>query len=188
MTAEDLRAQDDQARTPRLRRLDRVFPDAPVYFVTATTANRRHLLASSPVHECFIRFANSGAARGAWVGRYVLMPDHLHPFVAFDDEQIRLPTWMKSLKNTISKQLGLNGAAPPHWQKGFFDHVLRSDESYSEKWNYVRDNPVRAGLVLRSDDWPYQGEIHPLDVRGHRPPLQLPLLCWKPSERPNAHL
>jgi hypothetical protein len=48
-------------------------------------------------------------------------------------------------------------------QAGFFDHILRSDESYSEKWNYVRDNPVRAGLVETADDWPYQGEIVVID-------------------------
>jgi len=40
------------------------------------------------------------------------------------------------------------------WQRGFFDHLLRSEESYSEKWNYVRNNPVRAGLVASGDDWP----------------------------------
>ena len=45
----------------------------------------------------------------------------------------------------------------------FFDHVLRSDESYSEKWNYVRNNPVRAGLVQNADDWPYAGEIIRID-------------------------
>jgi hypothetical protein len=39
------------------------------------------------------------------------------------------------------------GVAPPDWQKGFFDHVLRSQESAGEKWKYVRENPVRAGLV-----------------------------------------
>ena len=39
------------------------------------------------------------------------------------------------------------GVTPPHWQKGFFDHVLRSQESAGEKWKYVRENPVRAGLV-----------------------------------------
>jgi len=49
------------------------------------------------------------------------------------------------------------------WQPGFFDHILRSDESYTEKWNYVRDNPVRAGLVEIADDWPYQGEIVVID-------------------------
>jgi hypothetical protein len=44
-----------------------------------------------------------------------------------------------------------------------FDHVLRSDESYAEKWNYVRDNPVRAGLVKSADNWRYQGEIAVID-------------------------
>ena len=42
---------------------------------------------------------------------------------------------------------------------GIFDHVLRNDESYGEKWKYVRENPVRAGLVSRADAWPYQGEF-----------------------------
>jgi putative transposase len=49
------------------------------------------------------------------------------------------------------------------WQPKFFDHVLRSNESYAEKWNYVRDNPVRAGLVESTNDWPYQGEIVVID-------------------------
>jgi hypothetical protein len=39
-----------------------------------------------------------------------------------------------------------------------FDHVLRSRENYS-KWDYVRENPVRAGLTSDADDWPWQGEI-----------------------------
>ena len=42
---------------------------------------------------------------------------------------------------------------------GIFDHVLRNDESYGQKWEYVRENPVRAGLVPRADDWQYQGEL-----------------------------
>src|SRR4029077_13534604 len=49
------------------------------------------------------------------------------------------------------------------WQPGFFDHVLRNDESYSQKWEYVRENPVRAGLVVRADEWPYQGELVVID-------------------------
>ena len=49
------------------------------------------------------------------------------------------------------------------WQPGFFDHVLRSTEGYSEKWNYVRENPVRAGLVDHATNWPYQGEIVVID-------------------------
>jgi len=78
-----------------------------------------------------------------------------------------LSEWMKSLKNSLSKTLrGMNVPAP-HWQKGFFDHVMRSEESYSEKWLYVAENPVRKKLAACSEDWPYQGEIYPLEARGH---------------------
>ena len=47
-------------------------------------------------------------------------------------------------------------------QKGFFDHLLRDGESYAEKWAYVEQNPVRAGLVKTVLEWPYAGETQPL--------------------------
>jgi putative transposase len=49
------------------------------------------------------------------------------------------------------------------WQPGFFDHVLRHDESYAQEWEYVCQNPVRARLAPSSDEWPYQGEIVLID-------------------------
>lgn len=149
---------------PRLRRLDRVFSAAPVYFVTACTHSREPWLACPGIHQSLIAFCSRAAERGAFVGRYVLMPDHVHLFVAFRPGTVTLSGWMKSLKNSLSKVLRAMGKLSPHWQDGFFDHILRSSESYEQKWLYVRDNPVRAGLVSRSEDWPYQGEIHPLQL------------------------
>src|SRR5882724_10942693 len=72
------------------------------------------------------------------VGAYVLMPDHLHAFVAIDDQRLTLSMWMKSLKNALSRTLRVQGVPSPHWRKGFFDHILRSAESYGGKWSYVR--------------------------------------------------
>jgi REP element-mobilizing transposase RayT len=149
----------------RLRRLDVHFDRYPAWFVTACTEGRAATLASGELHGAFLRFAKAGAERGAWIGAYVLMPDHFHAFVALDGRELTLSAWMKSLKNSLSKTLRGNGVAAPHWQKGFFDHVLRSEESYSQKWEYVRENPVRAGLVERWEDWPYGGEVHPLGMR-----------------------
>jgi REP element-mobilizing transposase RayT len=149
----------------RLRRLEMSFERWPLYFVTACTADRRRVLANDSVHEAFLRFAGNASARGAWVGRYVLMPDHLHLFVVVEDERIQLSGWIGSLKNSISKVLRGRGEPSPHWQKGFFDHVMRGGESYSQKWDYVRANPVRAGLVETPEEWPFAGEIHQLDYR-----------------------
>jgi putative transposase len=47
-------------------------------------------------------------------------------------------------------------SAPWQWQPGSFDRLLRSDESAEEKWQYIRENPVRAGLVEKWQDWPYR--------------------------------
>ena len=49
----------------------------------------------------------------------------------------------------------------PVWELEFFDHLLRSEESCVEKWDYVGRNPVRAGLVTRVEDWPYAGDLSP---------------------------
>jgi putative transposase len=81
------------------------------------------------------------------------------------DERVDLSSWIKSLKNALSKTLRAQDVSPPHWQKGFFDHVLRSEESYGQKWNYVRDNPVRAGLVKEWNKWPFVGEIFDFEYR-----------------------
>jgi hypothetical protein len=56
----------------------------------------------------------------------------------------------------------VGGIVPPIWQPEFFDHVLRSANSYSEKWDYVRNNPVRAGLAGTAEAWPYSGEFENL--------------------------
>lgn len=142
----------------RLSRLELVFVQSPIYFVTACTEARRKLLSNAAVHESFLDFAQQGCQHGARVGAYMIMPDHFHLFVATDDEKITLSKWMKSLKNAISKTLRLSGVDAPRWQKTF-DHLLRSTESYSEKWNYVRENPVRAGLVQKAEEWPFMGEV-----------------------------
>jgi hypothetical protein len=44
-----------------------------------------------------------------------------------------------------------------------FDHLLRSGDSYSQKWAYVRENPVRAGLATGWEEWPFLGEIFALE-------------------------
>ncbi len=152
----------------RLRRLEWTFERAPIYFITACIHKRRHLLANDAAHNVFQRFCESAPDHGAWVGAYVLMPDHFHLFVGLDHERLALSAWMNSLKGIVSAHFREAAVGRPYWQKGFFDHVLRSGESYSEKWHYVCENPVRAGLVSRWEEWPYAGEICDLEYRRDR--------------------
>jgi REP element-mobilizing transposase RayT len=41
------------------------------------------------------------------------------------------------------------------WQRDFFEHRLRDNESFLERLDYVLQNPVRAGLVADWEDWPF---------------------------------
>ncbi len=130
-----------------------------------STQTRTPILNNTVIHKSFVEFGKKGGDRGAWLGAYVLMPDHIHLFVVIDDQRLSLSDWGKSLKNALSKTLRIQGVPSPHWQKGFFDHVLRNDESYAAKWEYACNNPVRAGLVKRWEDWQFQGEIFDLEYR-----------------------
>jgi REP element-mobilizing transposase RayT len=147
----------------RLRRLEWIYKDHPIYYLTLVAQDRKWLFANPDVHEAFIIFGQRAIDYGIAVGRYALMPDHLHVFAAFGPDSINLSNWVKSLKNSLSKCLRQRGIPSPHWQKDFFDHTLRSEESYHQKWEYMRLNPVRAGLVDKPDDWPFQGEIYQLE-------------------------
>ena len=146
----------------RLHRLEELYIDNPVYFLTFCTANRTAILANEPIHDAFKTFCREALKRQIFVGRYILMPDHVHLFVKLPAPSENLSAWVKSLKNYLSQIFRRQNLQAPHWQKGFFDHVIRSDESYSDKWLYMVENSVRGELVKDWADWPYQGEVYPL--------------------------
>lgn len=93
------------------------------------------------------------------MGRYMIMPDHIHFFAAASIINIEYDNWVAYWKSQFSKQ----HKNPNHlWQADHWDTRMRNEDIYEEKWEYVRWNPVRHELVGNSEDWPYQGEIHEL--------------------------
>jgi putative transposase len=74
------------------------------------------------------------------------MPDHLHLIAYFPED---ISTIVHKWKRWTSRNLAID------WQRDFFDHRLRRDESFDEKADYILQNPVRAGLVKTSEEWPY---------------------------------
>ena len=145
-------------RSPR--RLDRIFAHAPVFFVTCCTYRRRKLLAATEVQNALVTFSERAfAEHNIAVGRYVIMPDHLHLFICGDGD-FALGRWIGILKQYLAKAVLRAPTEDPIWQRGFFDHVLRSDESYAQKWDYVRENPVRAGISKRRERLDVRGRDH----------------------------
>ncbi len=133
-------------------------PENPtIIFLTVCTRKRRPWL-NHP--ECHRALCDVWKGADAWlVGRYILMPDHIHLFAAPGTRDIAIEKWVGYWKSMTTRKLT---ELAEGWQKEGWHHRLRRGESYNEKWWYVRNNPVRKGLVQHCDDWPYQGEINAL--------------------------
>ena len=128
-----------------------------IVFLTVCTRDHAPWLAQEVVHHEIVDIWRQATA---WlVGFYLLMPTHTHLFCAPHDLTISLENWVKYWKSLFSRR-GMD--ASWRWQTGKWDTRLRRAESYHEKWEYVRQNPVRKGLVARPEEWPYQGVLNEL--------------------------
>ena len=133
--------------------------DSPVIvLLTVNTLDRNPWLAHQEPHRLLHEVWLEATA---WlVSDYVLMPDHLHCFCAPRDLSFSIERWISFWKTTFRWK---HGRKEWKFQSRGWHHRLRDGESYSQKWIYMRENPVRKGLVTLPDDWPYQGRVH--DVR-----------------------
>jgi putative transposase len=83
-----------------------------------------------------------------WLDLILLMPDHVHLLAAFPADK-EMAVVVKEWKSYTAKAAGVR------WQRGFFDHRLRREESLRDKADYILHNPVRKGLVAQPEDWPH---------------------------------
>ena len=147
---------------------------AIILFVTIAVQPRGNHLANRIFHKAF---CSACVEAYKWsIGKYVIMPDHVHFFCApATDPRINLIRWVRYLKERITKQLGktpdkkkyLQSNNMPStwlwkWQPDCWDTQIRDAKHYHEKWMYVQQNPVRAGLVTTPEEWFFQGEINVL--------------------------
>ena len=149
-----------------LRRLGTIFEHAraPIFYVTCCVRDRAAVLANDSIVEIPTAAWRDAAAVHGWiVGRYVVMPEHVHFFASPAGHQAKdLSRFIESWKRWTKRQIRGSAAPQFEWQREFFDHLMRSEESYEEKWEYARANPVRASMVTDPDEWPYQGQIQVL--------------------------
>ena len=130
--------------------------DGSEYFITICAKPKGknqlcHEDVRNAIHDAFMYYQTRG---DLWLHLLVLMPDHLHSIMSFNREKGMRKSIME-FKKYSAKTMGIS------WQRDFFDHRLRKNESYTEKAHYIRMNPVRAGLCDDPGDWPYVWENRP---------------------------
>lgn len=137
------------------------------HFITFSCHRNRHLLGIDTAKRIFLHRLDREINRHeAGCAGFVVMPDHVHFIVQFPETGY-LVTFIKNLKRLSSfhiKQF-LYGRMPekstsfdkasPVWQRRYHDFNITTYGKLIEKLIYMHENPVRAGLVERADDWPF---------------------------------
>jgi putative transposase len=129
----------------------RVDPQKEIYFVTINCDLRAiNQLATEKVATALFETVQHRQDNNLWWPHiFLLMPDHLHSLISFPLSDKPIGLIVSKWKEWTAKTIGIN------WQRDFFEHRLRREESRREKADYILQNPVRKKLVTRAEDWPF---------------------------------
>jgi putative transposase len=121
------------------------------FFVTTQTHQRRRLFQVEATANLFLETLQHYRREGHYkLYAFVLMPDHIHLLIT--PQGITLERAVQLIKGGFSHRLG---SKFPVWQRGFTDRRMRDREDFLTHRTYIHDNPVRARLCQRPEDYPY---------------------------------
>jgi REP element-mobilizing transposase RayT len=131
----------------------------PIFLTFCTRPRGKNQLATEVSWQLLDEAAKILAERGKMQPLVLLaMPDHVH-LLARIPATAATGLLIRSLKTAVSRQSNVD------WQPGFFDHRARTERHAIQLADYIRMNPVRAGLCKEMSDWPYVRRAWPRDIR-----------------------
>jgi putative transposase len=141
------------------------------FFVTSATWGRRPLLQSTRSAQLFVRTLYEYRAQHKYrLHEFIVMPDHFHLLIIVGSE-ITIERAMQFIKGGFAFRAGRElGIRSPIWQKGFSEIRVADSIAFIRQREYVRNNPVVAGLASRAEDYPESSAFpgHVLDAPPQR--------------------
>lgn len=82
---------------------------------------------------------------GIRIDKYVVMPNHIHVIVVIEDPNNTpgISQIIALYKTGVTKQIRSIKPGMQVWQRSFYDHIIRNQESYEEIWTYIDGNPQK---------------------------------------------
>ena len=144
-------------KTNRLK--DFEYSNPFVYFVTICSYEKNATFVyHDTVAEMLRQLKKSADGHKLHVLAYCFMPDHLHLLVGSNDSEGNLIDFIKDFKQKTGCQFKKKHNVNL-WQKSFYDHILRKEESVIDLVRYIFNNPVRRGLVKEFSEYPFLGSM-----------------------------
>jgi REP element-mobilizing transposase RayT len=84
------------------------------------------------------------------------MPDHLHILLSLNNVYKKnLHSWVSAFKRYTTRSAKRGFGIHRLWQKNYYEHIIRKEESLIKIAEYIINNPVRKGLVTDWREYPY---------------------------------
>ena len=129
------------------------------YFLTLCVRDRKRVFDDHELVNALLGvLGKTCAAHSFVVYADCFMPDHLHLILVAEGATSELRRMVRAFKGAgaaLARKRGVSSL----WQKGYYDHVLRSGESLDQAAWYVFLNPIRAGLAKTLHAWPFSGSF-----------------------------
>lgn len=129
---------------------NRHIPDL-VFFITTGLKDRPALFSDPKAAQSVVDSLQFSRRNGEIeLFGFVVMPDHLHAILR-TKAPLTISRFIKRMKTHIAHLLGQG----PIWEKGFWSEVIEGEIFVKQKLVYIHENPVRAGLMERPEDYPW---------------------------------
>jgi putative transposase len=101
---------------------------------------------------------------------YALMANHVHVLLL---PKVEPPRLLHFLKGASAREANrLLGRTGKFWQAESYDHWVRNDLEFERIRAYIENNPVRAGLVVRAEDYPWSSAFSDLKIEMNLDPAR----------------
>jgi len=140
----------------------RLFLQGHSYYLTIVTHRRKAILIDN-IEALRESFRESKRYYDYHIDAIVILPDHLHMIITPRNAK-DYPKIVRAIKYNFSIQLstdeeqsmarhkkGMN----PVWQKRYYEHTIRDEKDYFRCIEYMKNNPIKHGLVENSEGWKY---------------------------------
>lgn len=144
-----------------IRLADYDYSQPGAYFITVCTQNKSNILGSIVGGDAHIAPHTALTAAGKVTEKYlktipgidcyVIMPNHVHMILRISARytglgpiwedaptEASIPNLVRSWKTLVSKEIGRS-----IWQRSFYDHIIRDEQDYIVKSNYIANNPAK---------------------------------------------
>ena len=151
--------------------------DESIFFITTSIINHANVFTKDKYCDILVRNILHYQKRYCFIIlAYVIMPSHFHWIVILDKSKGTISDIMRDIKkfsawdimehlekDNKTEMLNLflaegmkhENHKRKFWQKRFYDEVVRNEKMFWVKRKYIHDNPVKAGLVVKLEDYRY---------------------------------